>query len=70
MQFSLDGKTLVSGSTDKTVILWDTSCGTAIAQMHTHARVMDVDFLPGGKRIVARLKRTGPCRIAVWELVG
>ena len=53
--FSPDGKTVVSGSWDKTVRLWDVKTGEAIGepwQGHT-SYVYSVTFSPDGKTIVS-----------------
>lgn len=53
--FSPDGKSIVSGSGDKTVRLWDAQTGKPIGQpMKRHDKsVLSVAFSPDGKRIVS-----------------
>ena len=53
--FSPDGKSIVSGSGDKTVRLWDAQTGRPIGQpMKRHDKsVLSVAFSPDGKRIVS-----------------
>jgi len=53
--FSPDGKLIVSGSTDKTVQIWDATTGTAVGdplQGHESC-VSSVAFSPDGKQIVS-----------------
>ncbi|MBN1313640.1 MAG: serine/threonine protein kinase [Anaerolineae bacterium] len=45
---SPDGKTLASGSLDKTVILWDLETGDLIRTLETPEEVYDVEFYPDG----------------------
>ena len=55
MSFSPDGKTIVSGSDDNTVRLWDVATRTPIGQPLTghESSVYSVSFSPDGKTIVS-----------------
>src|SRR2546421_642469 len=63
--FSRDDKLLASGSTDKTVKLWDAETGKELRSLAGHsARVMSVAFSPDGKRL-ASAGHDGTVRI--WD---
>ena len=55
MAFSPDGKTVLTGSDDKTARLWDASTGQPIGQPLTHQdAVRAVAFSPDGKTVTHR----------------
>ncbi len=52
--FSPDGKQVLTGSADRTAILWDTATGKVIRQFVGHTdEVWSVAFSPDGKRVIA-----------------
>ena len=54
ISFSPDGKTIVSGSWDSTIKLWDIATGEEITTLKRHSdRVTSVSFSPNGKTIVS-----------------
>ncbi|MCU7244286.1 MAG: WD40 repeat domain-containing protein [Microcystis aeruginosa WS75] len=54
VNFSPDGKTLVSGSDDKTIKLWDVETGQEIRTLKGHDdSVTSVNFSPDGKTLVS-----------------
>jgi len=51
LAFSPDGKTLASGSWDKTIKLWDLKTGQELKTLNEHTSfVFSVAFSPDGKR--------------------
>ncbi|KIN96777.1 hypothetical protein M404DRAFT_37725, partial [Pisolithus tinctorius Marx 270] len=67
--FSPDGKRIVSGSSDKTVRVWDVEGGVQIGRPlegHTE-EVSSVAFSPDGKRIVSGSKDK---TVRVWDVEG
>jgi WD40 repeat protein len=62
LRFSPDGAMLLSGSSDKTVRLWKTSDGGAIAIGETPAAVTAVEWLPDAKQVAVG-GADGPVRL-------
>ncbi|MFP6618289.1 MAG: hypothetical protein VB877_03005, partial [Pirellulaceae bacterium] len=52
--FSPDGKQIVSGSADSTLIIWDAESGQKVRTLNGHNNtVLSVAFSPDGKQIVS-----------------
>ena len=53
MAFSPDGKTVITGSADKTARFWDAATGRPLGQPLTHqGEVNAVAFSPDGKTVI------------------
>jgi disulfide oxidoreductase YuzD len=66
VNFSPDGKTLVSGSWDKTIKLWDVETGQEIRTLKGHDNyVRSVNFSPDGKTLVSG---SGDGTIKLWNV--
>ena len=65
VSFSPDGKRIVSGSSDKTIRIWDATTGKELETLEGHTiAVNSVSFSPDGKRIVSgSYDRT----IRIWD---
>ncbi|WP_286824661.1 hypothetical protein, partial [Microcystis sp. LSC13-02] len=66
VNFSPDGKTLVSGSRDNTIKLWDVETGQEILTLKGHdSNVWSVNFSPDGKTLVSG---SGDNTIKLWNV--
>ncbi len=67
MVFSPDGKTLASGSTGKSVELWDVATGMNTATLKGHTEhVFSVAFSPDGKTLASG---SADESIKLWDVV-
>ena len=66
IEFSPDGQTLVSGSEDNTIRLWDTSTGNLKATCFGHKNeVVLLAFCPSGKTLAST---SGSWDIQIWDV--
>ena len=56
VSFSPDGTKVASGSSDKTVKLWDVTSGECLQTLEGHSdRVLSVSFSPDGSKLASSL---------------
>jgi WD40 repeat protein len=68
VQFSRDGKMLVSSSFDKTVRLWDVAQGKPLKTLEGHTdRVESATFTVDGKRVVSVGNQDNPV-VVMWDI--
>jgi len=66
VSFSPDGKTLATGSEDKTVKLWDVASGREVQTLQGHSNwVLSVSFSPDGKTLATG---SGDNTVKLWNL--
>jgi WD40 repeat protein len=66
VQFSPDGRKLLSASEDGTARLWDPETGHPVSEPMRHgARVMNAEFSPDGSRVVTFSSDKG---VRIWEV--
>jgi WD40 repeat protein len=63
--FSLDGRKILSGSADQTVIVWDATSGQEITRFTGHTDLVTaVAFSPDGRRAASGTRRS---TLALWD---
>ena len=66
MSFSPDGKRIVSGSTDKTLKVWDAQTGKETLTLKGHSKGIErLSFSSDGKRIVSG---SADKTLKVWDI--
>ncbi|MFP6671454.1 MAG: hypothetical protein VB857_08575, partial [Pirellulaceae bacterium] len=66
--FSPDGKRIVSGSSDKTLKVWDVETGSEIGTLKGHSyHVNSVAFSPDGKLVVSG---SHDKTVKIWDISG
>jgi WD40 repeat protein/serine/threonine protein kinase len=66
LALSPDGKTLVSGSSDSTLILWDFASGSLLHKLEGHAdKIQDVAFSPDGQYVLSAAEDS---TLILWDV--
>ncbi len=68
LQFSPDGKTLASGSEDKTIVLWDVATGKDLLTFRGAKAVVDsLAFSPDGRTLFSGGADFPPLPVMIWD---